>query len=155
MTGPAPRDCGQKARRSALRGGTWPRFRRCGCTRADVSCVRKDCAYTRAADLLPQHPAPASARLSSSERLFSPASRSLRPAVLDRSTRPMRGVSVAIRCPDCHSGHIHRSRTKGVLESVLLATVCLRPFRCEDCDLRFFRWSMEKQSRSHRPARTS
>jgi hypothetical protein len=42
-----------------------------------------------------------------------------------------------------------------MLESVLLAAVGLRPFRCEECDLRFFRWSADKKSRPHRPAQTS
>jgi len=41
-----------------------------------------------------------------------------------------------------------------MLESVLLALVFLRPFRCEDCDLRFFHWSIHKKYRPRRPRTT-
>jgi hypothetical protein len=90
------------------------------------------------------------------ERLLFPANRSFRSAVLARcKCRQNEGCFMAIRCPHCHSRRVHRSRFKGTLEAILLAVVFLRPFRCEECDLRFFRWSTEKRSRTHRPARTS
>jgi hypothetical protein len=47
-----------------------------------------------------------------------------------------------ICCPNCESARIHQSRRKGIVERVILAVVFVRPFRCEVCDLRFFRWSL-------------
>jgi hypothetical protein len=61
---------------------------------------------------------------------------------------------MSILCPHCHSRQVRNSRTKGMLESVLLALVFLRPFRCEDCDLRFFHWSIHKKYRPRRPRTT-
>lgn len=30
------------------------------------------------------------------------------------------------------------------MERTLLSAVCIRPFRCVDCNCRFFRWSVRK-----------
>jgi len=46
-----------------------------------------------------------------------------------------------IFCPHCESARIHQSRRKGIVEKIILATLFIRPFRCEYCDSRFFRWS--------------
>ncbi len=48
---------------------------------------------------------------------------------------------MSISCPSCSSLRIHRSRRKGFLESGLLTMLFVRPFRCELCNHRFFRWS--------------
>jgi predicted Zn-ribbon and HTH transcriptional regulator len=45
-----------------------------------------------------------------------------------------------LRCPLCHSERIHRSKRKGMMKRSLLAMIFVRPFRCERCDFRFFRW---------------
>jgi hypothetical protein len=45
-----------------------------------------------------------------------------------------------ICCPNCDSARIHLSRRKGFLEKGILAMIFVRPFRCEVCDVRFFRW---------------
>jgi hypothetical protein len=45
-----------------------------------------------------------------------------------------------ICCPNCDSARIHQSRRKGIVEKVILALLFVRPFRCERCDERFFRW---------------
>jgi hypothetical protein len=45
-----------------------------------------------------------------------------------------------ICCSNCDSTRIHLSRRKGFLEKVILAMIFVRPFRCEECDDRFFRW---------------
>jgi hypothetical protein len=45
-----------------------------------------------------------------------------------------------VNCPQCTSARIHQSRRKGIVERVL-AMMFIRPFRCERCDLRFFRLS--------------
>jgi hypothetical protein len=57
-------------------------------------------------------------------------------------------------CPDCESTRIHQSRRRGIVESIILATIFVRPFRCERCDLRFYRWSFTSNSNSSRPATT-
>lgn len=46
-----------------------------------------------------------------------------------------------LNCPECDSRQIHLSRRRGILEKTIFALILLRPFRCEKCDLRFFRWS--------------
>jgi len=46
-----------------------------------------------------------------------------------------------MQCPECGSKRIHLSRRKGLLEKGILASIFLRPFRCEHCDSRFFRFS--------------
>jgi hypothetical protein len=63
-------------------------------------------------------------------------------------------VPVSICCPRCQSDQIHRSRTRGILEH-LLTIIFVRPYRCEDCDLRFFRCSMSDKTRPVRLGRTS
>jgi len=50
-----------------------------------------------------------------------------------------------ITCPNCQSHRVHHSKKKGILESLLLAAIFVRPFRCEKCDTRFFRWSFREQ----------
>jgi predicted Zn-ribbon and HTH transcriptional regulator len=47
-----------------------------------------------------------------------------------------------MNCPRCQSEHIRRSRRKGIIEKRILAMLFVRPFRCEACDYRFFRWSI-------------
>jgi hypothetical protein len=42
-------------------------------------------------------------------------------------------------CPYCDSSEIFRSHRRGVLEKYLLRAIQVRPFRCVDCDARFYR----------------
>lgn len=60
----------------------------------------------------------------------------------------------SISCPDCQSDLTRRSRTRGVVES-LLAFLGIRPHRCEECDYRFFRWAVQHKPRTTRPSRTT
>ena len=53
-------------------------------------------------------------------------------------------------CPLCHSEQIHRSKRKGIVERGLLAMISGMPFRCERCDLRFFRWSLTAKPNASR-----
>lgn len=48
------------------------------------------------------------------------------------------GMHVHKLCPRCGSKYVRRSHRKGVIDLVFRA-VQLRPFRCEDCDGRFYR----------------
>jgi len=42
-------------------------------------------------------------------------------------------------CPGCESTQIHRSRRKGLGEFLLHNVFFLTPYRCKDCDVRYFR----------------
>jgi hypothetical protein len=55
-----------------------------------------------------------------------------------------------LSCPLCQSKKIHLSRRKGVLEKIFLATIFIRPIRCEKCDLRFYRWSFSVNPQASR-----
>ena len=57
-------------------------------------------------------------------------------------------------CPQCQSGRIHRSRRKGIMERQILTMIFVRPFRCEKCDCRFFRWSFSTNRNAPRAATT-
>jgi len=41
-------------------------------------------------------------------------------------------------CPRCQSAATQRSRRRGTLELALLDLLPVRPFRCRDCDRRFY-----------------
>jgi predicted Zn-ribbon and HTH transcriptional regulator len=45
------------------------------------------------------------------------------------------------RCPKCGSLAIHRSRRKGLMESVLRWVLYIAPYRCKECNYRHFRLS--------------
>jgi|HubBroStandDraft_6_1064221.scaffolds.fasta_scaffold245818_3 predicted Zn-ribbon and HTH transcriptional regulator len=53
----------------------------------------------------------------------------------------LRELALPPRCPECNGDHVHRSKPKGVLESYLLPILFIRPYRCDACDFRFFRFS--------------
>ena len=55
-------------------------------------------------------------------------------------------------CSLCHSQRTHCSRRKGIIERGILAMLFVRPFRCERCDYRFFRWSFTTNPNVSRPA---
>jgi hypothetical protein len=57
-------------------------------------------------------------------------------------------------CPCCANARIHRSKRKGLVETVVLALVFVRPFRCERCDKRFFRWSFAANPKASRTVTT-
>jgi len=54
-------------------------------------------------------------------------------------------------CPQCQCERLHQSRRKGIMEKAFLALIFRRPFRCEGCDFRFFRWSFTTNHNSSRP----
>jgi hypothetical protein len=55
-------------------------------------------------------------------------------------------------CSQCRSARVHQSRREGMIEKRFLPLIFVRPFRCEECDSRFFRWSFGARSRSPRAA---
>ena len=59
---------------------------------------------------------------------------------------------MAIRCPDCSSARFHRSKKKGLYERLILSMFFVRPFRCDECDFRFFRWSLTEKPGPSRPS---
>jgi hypothetical protein len=52
-----------------------------------------------------------------------------------------------VYCPWCLSDRTRRSKTRGFFEA-FLAKLSVRPFRCHDCDCRFFRISARLKSRT-------
>ena len=60
-----------------------------------------------------------------------------------------------MKCPECGSKRIHPSRRRGLLEKGILASIFLRPFRCQHCDIRFFRLSFANHGISRRTVTTS
>ena len=41
-------------------------------------------------------------------------------------------------CHSCGSKRVSRSRRRGVVERVLLRLLLIRPYRCNNCDFRFY-----------------
>ena len=62
-------------------------------------------------------------------------------------------VFAGARCPSCSSPNIRRSERRYY---ELYQSIFILPWRCLDCDLRFFRWRWVKQSAEDipSPART-
>ena len=55
------------------------------------------------------------------------------------------------KCPHCGSESLHQSRRRSIIDHVLRIFE-LRPYRCEDCDFRFYRRGMlptDKNVSSH------
>ena len=42
-------------------------------------------------------------------------------------------------CPYCGSAEVFRSHRRGAVEKFLLRPIGVRPFRCVNCDARFYR----------------
>ena len=51
------------------------------------------------------------------------------------------------RCPRCNGQSVRFSHRRGFLELTLFRLLCLRPYRCANCDKRFFRFG---ESGAHR-----
>lgn len=47
-------------------------------------------------------------------------------------------------CPRCGRGYISKSRFRGAIEQFLLRAVGVQPYRCRDCDKRFYGHSNRK-----------
>jgi hypothetical protein len=45
------------------------------------------------------------------------------------------------QCPHCRSVEAFRSHRKGPLEKYLLGAIGVRPYRCMNCDARFYAFS--------------
>jgi uncharacterized protein YlaI len=45
---------------------------------------------------------------------------------------------VSVFCPYCQSKAVRRSVRRGMLELAILRLIPVRPFRCKDCDHRFY-----------------
>jgi hypothetical protein len=44
----------------------------------------------------------------------------------------------SVHCPSCRGNIIRRSRRKGVFEKTLLKALGVHPYRCKECDERYF-----------------
>jgi hypothetical protein len=58
------------------------------------------------------------------------------------------------RCPSCQSVRTRRSKTRGFFEA-FLAKLTIKPFRCHDCDSRFFHSHANNKSKSTPTLRSS
>jgi hypothetical protein len=47
-------------------------------------------------------------------------------------------MSTKLNCPQCRSIETSRSHRRGAVERYLLAVIGVRPFRCLNCDARFY-----------------
>jgi predicted Zn-ribbon and HTH transcriptional regulator len=63
-------------------------------------------------------------------------------------------AAVPLWCPDCQSDQIQRSKTRGIVQSIL-AFLLIQPYRSEECDYRFFRWSIRHKPKATQPKRTA
>ena len=55
-------------------------------------------------------------------------------------------------CPRCQGESVHRSHRRGMVERVVCALLLISPFRCEDCDYRYFRFRPLRAHATHRHA---
>jgi hypothetical protein len=66
------------------------------------------------------------------------------------SRNPYREDPSVMSCRQCRSKRVHQSRRTGMIERIILSLIFVRPFRCEECDFRFYRWSFSAHARSAR-----
>ena len=59
------------------------------------------------------------------------------------------------RCPRCQSQATYRSARRGAFELLLMGLLPLRPFRCRDCDFRFYSFSFRRHSNPSKASRSS
>lgn len=57
-------------------------------------------------------------------------------------------------CPACGGRNVHRSRRHGLLERTLLRLLRLRPYRCPDCNYRFYAFGRRRPQRAAPAPRT-
>ena len=50
----------------------------------------------------------------------------------------MNGDGRLMTCPLCASDNLHRSRGRGIYERILLRAIGKYPYRCDECDERFY-----------------
>ena len=51
-----------------------------------------------------------------------------------------------VTCPHCQSKALRRSKRRGLFESIVLSLTPLRPFRCKECDHRFYGLTSQSDS---------
>src|SRR5437879_3244154 len=56
------------------------------------------------------------------------------------------------KCPRCSSHLVHRSRRRGLVEKMAHALLQISPYRCDECDHRYFRWRYSHHTHVHRAA---
>ncbi|HTP44259.1 MAG TPA: hypothetical protein VMJ13_06820 [Candidatus Acidoferrum sp.] len=47
-------------------------------------------------------------------------------------------MKVKRSCPHCNSDEVYRSHRRGTVEKYILRVVGVRPYRCANCDARFY-----------------
>jgi predicted RNA-binding Zn-ribbon protein involved in translation (DUF1610 family) len=61
------------------------------------------------------------------------------------------GERTSRKCPDCGSAELRRSRRHGMMERVILPFLGWSPYRCDECDTRFYR---RTRGRHHKTSRS-
>lgn len=56
------------------------------------------------------------------------------------------------KCPRCGSPRVHKSRRRGVVEKMAYAVLQIGPYRCAECDHRYFGWRFSDHTNVHRAA---
>jgi hypothetical protein len=56
-------------------------------------------------------------------------------------------MGMPTRCPQCQGANISKSKRRGLLESLVFTLIHVRPYRCQSCDFRFFRWAVPHAQR--------
>src|ERR1700687_2380947 len=60
--------------------------------------------------------------------------------------------SIKKACPRCGRNWVRRSHRKGAIEKIVCALFSVDPFRCEDCDHRYFRFRSTHSTHAQRHA---
>jgi hypothetical protein len=63
----------------------------------------------------------------------------------------LRFAKTLFECPNCESQFISRSRRRGFVERVFLRLALVWPYRCDDCDTRF--WGFQREVPGASPSR--
>jgi hypothetical protein len=60
----------------------------------------------------------------------------------------------SLHCPNCRGHRIRRSRRSGVFEKTLLKALGVHPYRCKECDERYFGVRLRHEQPEARPSET-
>jgi hypothetical protein len=60
----------------------------------------------------------------------------------------------SVHCPNCCSKKVRRSRRNGVFEKTLLKVLGVRPYRCKECDERYFGVRLQREQPETLPSET-
>jgi YgiT-type zinc finger domain-containing protein len=59
------------------------------------------------------------------------------------------------QCPNCRGSKVHKSRRKNTFEKTALKMLFVNPYRCEECDERYFNIGPRREAREQPQAVSS